>query len=459
MVSNHTLSIAFNIHTSLLKKLKMTEPDNRLSVNYRDGKPRVIEVAIHLAGAPVPCGRIMFNSAANVGAFEYKADYQGPVLDPINLNYKSSGKRRFMVNAAINADLLHRVFMDYLPGPWGFQVLRAEFPQIKEMTASEKLHWFGSRTVGALSFYVSHIAQEAPIQGIDMLERIRKSSLDLLASRIDAIGLGTTVIEGLSSHGGARPKCMFEDRTGGQWLTKFNIDSDAYNYARVEHASSHLARLCGINTVHTRCLEIDPGSDVLFVRRYDRIGDARPHRVSAFSLMNETVVRGQHEGDYKMLFELISKVCCDPIGQRDEMLRRMMFNVCVNNNDDHLRNFELILDDQRNCWELSPAYDLTIDPYPNPRITSVFGSKRVTLSDAMMLRIAEQLDMDPDRVSQLRDQVIKGAKQWRRVFGACEVSEANMARIERAVERGCRTDEPRERLTIKPAASGLSVTP
>lgn len=347
-----------------------------------------------------------------------------------------------MVNARLNSDLLHRVFIDYLPGPWGLQVLQAEFPYIKTMRACEKLHWFGSRTVGALNFSVTHIADEMPIQGIDLLEKIRRQSLDMLTSRIDAIGMGRTVLDGLSSHGGARPKCIFEDRKGGQWLTKFNTSTDAYNYARVEHASSQLARLCGIETVQTRCLELDPGVDVLFVKRYDRVGKSRPHRLSAFSLMDDLVVRGQHEGDYKMIFDVINKFCCDPIGQRDEMLRRMMFNIAINNTDDHLKNFEMILDERCNCWKLSPAYDLTIDPHPNPRITSVFGNKRPTLSNEMLTRIAAQLDIRQDRLEQIRDQVLSGVAQWRLVFASCEVSDVQIKSLEKAIQSGCRVNEP-----------------
>lgn len=404
-------------------------------MDYQDGKPRIIEVAIHLSVGWVQCGKIMFNSAVNVGAFEYKAEYKGPVLDPVNLNYKANGVRRFMVNAQVNTGLLHRVFTDYLPGPWGLQVLQAEYPQLKSMRACEKLHWFGSRTVGGLSFAISQAADEQPLQGIDLLEEIRRRSLNLMASRIDAIGLGRTVVEGLASHGGARPKCMFEDRNAGQWLTKFNIPTDAYNYARVEHATSHLARLSGIDTVHTRCLELDPGSDVLFVRRYDRIGTTRPHRVSAFSLMNESV-RAQHEGDYKMIFDVLKAICCDPEGQRDELLRRMFFNMAINNTDDHLRNFELVLDEPVNCWKLSPAYDLTIDPYPNPRVTAIFGDKRATLSDGTISHIARQLAMPEDRAFELRNQVLKGVGQWLRIFKACEVSDEHIGKVKKSIETG-----------------------
>lgn len=420
-------------------------------MNYQDGKPRTIEVAIHLRGQFVPCGRITFNSAANIAAFDYHDTYSGPPLDPINLNYKRTGKRRFMVNNRTNNDLLHRVFIDYLPGPWGLQVLQAEHPELKTMRAGEKLHWFGSRTVGSLAFSVHRIEEEQPVQGIDLLEEIRRRSVNLFLSKIDKIGMGKAVLEGLTSHGGARPKCIFEDRQGGQWLTKFNVASDAYNVARVEHASSVLARQCDIDSVHTRCLEIEPGTDVLFVRRYDRIGETRPHRVSAFSMMREDIVRAQNEGYYAMLFELLDKICCDPIGQRDELLRRMMLNIAINNTDDHLKNFELLLDEQRNCWNLSPAYDITVDPYPNPRVTAVFGMKRPSLSDDTMRHIADRLDIDLHKVLAIRDKVHKAASQWQNTFVQCGVPEQQVAKLNKAVSYGLSLE--REDLAVTSNAS------
>lgn len=422
-------------------------------MNYQDGKPRTIDVAIHLKGQYVPCGRIMFNSAANIAAFDYDEDYNGPPLDPINLNYKRTGQRRFMVNSRTSNDLLHRVFIDYLPGPWGLQVLQTEHPELKTMRAGEKLHWFGSRTVGSLAFFVQKIEEEQPVQGIDLLEEIRRRSVNLFLSKIDSIGMGKAVMEGLTSHGGARPKCIFEDRQGGQWLTKFNVTSDSYNVARVEHACSVLAKQCGIDAVHTRCLEIEPGADVLFVRRYDRIGQTRPHRVSAFSMMREDIVRAQNEGDYAMLFELLDKICCDPIGQRDELLRRMMLNIALNNTDDHLKNFELLLDEQRNCWTLSPAYDITVDPYPNPRVTAVFGMKRPSLSDETMNHIANRLDIDVGRVMAIRDQVHQAASKWAQTFEQCGVAPQHLSKLGKAFEYGLNLD--REDLAVSSKTSAL----
>jgi serine/threonine-protein kinase HipA len=48
----------------------------------------------------------------------------------------------------------------------------------------------------------------------------------------------------------------------------------------------------------------------------------------------------------------------------NELWRRLVFNVCVTNTDDHLRNHGFVLIDVNN-WELSPAYDV------NPNIDKI----------------------------------------------------------------------------------------
>lgn len=426
--------------------------------NYQDGKPREIVVAIHLNGSHRPCGKITFNSLVKAAAFTYLPDYDGPPLDPIHLNHHASRTRHFPVNPRTNSDLLHRVFVDYLPGPWGLHVLDREHPELRSMKAGEKLHWFGSRTVGSLAFFVKHPVDETPIQGIDLLEEIRRRSVDLYIAKLSAIGLGRVVTDGLTSHGGARPKCIFEDRHGGQWLAKFNIPSDAYNFARVEHASSLLARRCGIDAVETRCLEIEPGVDVLFVRRYDRTTERRPHRISAFAMMREEIVRAQHEGDYQMIFDVLEKISCDPRAQREELLRRLYFNVATNNTDDHLKNFEFLLDEQRHCWNLSPAYDLTVDPYPNQRVTSVFGLKKPSLSDALVDRIVKHVPIDRERALVIRDDLVAEVAQWPAVFAACGVPGAQIIKLQRSMDFGLRTQDVSAPLPrTRPGASRLEV--
>lgn len=43
-----------------------------------------------------------------------------------------------------------------------------------------------------------------------------------------------------------------------------------------------------------------------------------------------------------------------------ELWRRMIFNICISNTDDHLRNHVFLLGDDG--WELSPCFDVNPDP-------------------------------------------------------------------------------------------------
>lgn len=400
---------------------------------------RYIYVGIFNKGAYEPCGTISFNPETKVAGFTYMSLYEGPPIDPINLNYRTAGTRAFAVNSRVNSQMLHRVFIDYMPGAWGLSVLEAEYPDLKRMTAAEKLYWFGSRTVGALSFFVKHMDDEHPIRGIDYLERIREKAIDFYTKKILSMDIGRQV-PGLASHGGARPKAAFEDKSGGQWIVKFNVDFDAYNYAKVEHAAARLAGACGIDAVQTRVFELSEGNDALFVRRYDRSAESRPHRISMYSLMPEHLVREPKDGDYRLMFDILEKIACDPEKAKKELLRRMFFNIAVNNTDDHLKNFELLMDADRGCFSLSPQFDVVQDLYQVPHTTPVFDISKPNLGDQLVERVAQQLKMDVDEVSALRDQVVKGTRQWREIYKDCGVPTEDIRRLEKAFLIGMKPD-------------------
>lgn len=416
-----------------------------MPISYEDGRTRSINVSFWWEGRYRRCGKIHFNSVKRRGFFEYDPIYQGPPLDPINLNYLRDVRRLFEVDPFHGGDLLHRVFVDYLPGPWGLSVLEGEFPELAKMRAVEKMHWFGNRTVGSLSFHVEHPKDEKPINGIDRLEEIRRRSVAMFTGKLprfgdlsEAPGHGNAprwVLDGLSAFGGARPKCLFEDREGGQWLAKFNADTDSYNFARMERAVAKMAAGCGINAVETRAHAMTEDNDVLFVRRFDRHAKERWHKVSAFSLMRADIVKHHSQGDYAMLFELLEQVCCDAQTEKAELMRRMLFNIAVNNVDDHLKNFELLLDHDAHCYRLSPSFDVTVDPYPYPRMTSVFGMKQPDLGPASMQSICEGLQrfgIGQDNVMQARANILMKVSQWKVMMAACGVSAHDIIRLQAA---------------------------
>ena len=63
------------------------------------------------------------------------------------------------------------------------------------------------------------------------------------------------------------------------------------------------------------------------------------------------------------------------VKEREIQARRMVFNVLMNNRDDHAKNFSFVLNEEGE-WKVSPAYDLTFQDGPGGEHQSaVMGHK------------------------------------------------------------------------------------
>lgn len=420
-------------------------------IDYQDGKTRQIHVSLHTPAGVIRCGRIEFNSTLQTGRFIYEDGYTGPALDPIHLPCPGSAQQHTAgheIDAACTPELMHRVFLDYMPGPWGQNILEAEFPYLNQYRQVERLHWLGTRTVGCLSFHVDERDSEQPIGGAQRLQEIRHRSVGVAMGRLPRVGdlecdagEGPTprwLLEGLAAFGGARPKCIYRDWRGKQWLAKFNLEGAPYNCARVEHATAMLAKLAGIDVALTRCMRAPGANDILFVKRFDREdgrdGSTR-HKVSVFSLLSHQEAPHHSGGDYRLIFDRVERLCTRPDHDRRELIRRMLFNVAVNNTDDHLKNFELLYDFRSGGYELSPAFDITVDPYPNPRCTKVFGMDSPSLAEETVYTISESLHEPLGSVMEIREEVLRAMRQWRALFKLAGVSERDCKKLSRALDR------------------------
>lgn len=414
-----------------------------VAARYRDGRTRQVHVSTTTPAGVVRCGRIEFNTRERLSRFIYEDDYRGHPLDPVNLPV-NTGRRVFEVDPVHNSELLHRVFLDYMPGAWGLNVLVAEFPCLKEMLAVEKLHWLGSRTVGSLSFHVDAIDGEQPVNGAARLEQVRQRSVGLAMGRLSRLGsldkeagsgaAPRWIVQGLSAFGGVRPKCTYRDRSGGQWIAKFNLEGDPYNCARVEHAVALLAAQAGIDIVKTRYIRVRDANDILLVRRFDRGAGRCFHKVSVYSLCPEAEVKSHSGGDYALIFKAIERCCVAAQRAKAQMVRRMLFNIRVNNTDDHLKNFELIFNDAHGGFDLSPAFDITIDPYRSPRATGVFDIAEPRLHDEHLAVMSRRCMVPLSVFRQARHDIEHALANWRQTFKEAGVRERDLRRVARVLD-------------------------
>ena len=194
----------------------------------------------------------------------------------------------------------------------------------------------------------------------------RTQQLAELIAAADAVQDGRPVppeilerLEPGTSMGGARPKASVEHEHA-LWLAKFAERRDRMNVQRIEHATLELARRAGLDTSSAR-LERVGEDDVLMVKRFDRewngAGYLRHGLVSGLTVLDADeghVDRGRWS--YLLLADELRRWSARPQRDLRELFRRMVFNACVSNTDDHPRNHALVR--QADGWRLAPAYDL-----------------------------------------------------------------------------------------------------
>lgn len=175
----------------------------------------------------------------------------------------------------------------------------------------------------------------------------------------------TQLIQPGTSLGGARPKAGVLDESGNLCIAKFPSKKDDYDTGLWEHFSHLLAKNAGIQVAQTRVLGGLGKYHTLLSKRFDRTDEAkRIHFASSMSLL------GLKDGDnaqggfgYLDIVDFILQGCCDVEKNLCELYRRVAFNICIGNSDDHFRNHGFLL--TQKGWTLSPAYDMnpTLNEY------------------------------------------------------------------------------------------------
>ena len=170
----------------------------------------------------------------------------------------------------------------------------------------------------------------------------------------------TQLVNPGSSLGGARPKANVIDTDGSMWIAKFPSKNDTYDVGAWEKVVHDLAKKCGINVPESRLCKYSNLGSTFLVKRFDRDIDnkgneTRIHFASAMTMLG--LRDGKTDGaSFLDIAEAIERMSSNRTDGLEQLFRRVVFDVAVSNQDDHLRNHGFILNN--NKWELSPAYDI-----------------------------------------------------------------------------------------------------
>lgn len=285
---------------------------------------------------------------------------------------------------------LFGVFADSLPDSFGEllldRYLRQKGIDINSLSSLERLSYVGSSGMGILE-YVPDYHERQNCEKVDF-DLIQKECNDLLSSK------EVRDIENLyslgGSSGGSRPKSFIRYK-GEDWIIKFSSKFDPKNIAEIEYKYMSLAKELGINIPEIELMLSKGGNKFFLIKRFDRMNDKKIHMISVAALL-ECDFRAPSL-DYNDLIKL-TRILTRNEEDIIEMYRRMIFNVLIDNQDDHAKNFSFIFDESKGMYSLAPAYDITPGKtYYGEHTTSVNG-KGKDIKDEDMIEVAVKNRID-----------------------------------------------------------------
>ncbi|HJV97266.1 MAG TPA: HipA domain-containing protein, partial [Albitalea sp.] len=322
---------------------------------------------------------------------------------------------------------------DARPDRWGERVIKF-IDKPPRLSLLEYLYFAGDDRFGALG--VSTSGEQylprwtGPLPTLGDAEAIHELVRKVLANEPIPLEQQRLVSPG-ATMGGARPKALV-NVDGEQWVVKFS-DGDLTDLPLVEHAAMSLAQQAGIRVARTMPIRLTDGHAVA-IQRFDRAGGRRLHALSA-----NVALKAAGEGlGYPELAQLLRRrgVATGSVyvAQMRELFRRMVFNILIDNTDDHEKNHALLVNDAQQ-YELAPAYDVLPSGqglgYQQMRV----GEHQADSTLANAMSMCTMFSLKRDDAAREVTQVIDVVARWKQHFAACGVTardiEAHAEQIDR----------------------------
>jgi len=349
-------------------------------------------VMMHKAGRFTPAGMLTLRELGleTLGShFQYGINYlnakDSVEVDPVSLAFGTDGDNKANLRGNKNVPalglLVFGAVRDAAPDAWGRRVIESRLnAPLNGLPESTYVRHVGGERIGALDFRESLKDTGSP-KAATSIHRLQY--LVEAADRIDqGLPIPTSledIFDAGTSLGGMRPKVTVADDEGVLWLAKFPAQGDRLNVPMIETATMWLAKDAGLVVPEIKLATIG-GQSVMMIKRFDRtyvegatgLEMHRTHMVSALTMLGCTEDQSRSK-NYVEVADMIRRKA--PIhkvkSDSAELFGRMVFNILVSNDDDHLRNHAFLHslgkeskdgEFREQGWQLSPLYDVMPRP-------------------------------------------------------------------------------------------------
>src|SRR5262249_28744093 len=151
------------------------------------------------------------------------------------------------------------------------------------------------------------------------------------------------------------------------------------------------------------------------------------HYLSACSILD--IDDTSSDGSYPQIAGALRQHAAAHARDREELFRRMLFNVLCGNRDDHLKNHALLYDGR---WRLPPAFDIV------PQVESAESVQAIGVGvmgghptiENCLSRCGE-FGLDRNAAGMIAEKMISDMRRWERIFVSLTVPERTIAALRR----------------------------
>jgi serine/threonine-protein kinase HipA len=396
-------------------------------------------VVVNLWGVRV--GALLWDSTRGYATFEYDKVFvkSGLEVSPLMVPLSNKIYQFPTLKNTKTFQGLPGFIADSLPEKFGNRILDTYLARhgkkLQDLTPLERLCFISTRGMGALEykpdFETRKLNTPIPLEVSDLVELAQSTLNDREAfnTNINDTGIDTLISVGTSA-GGAKAKAIIaiNDETkqvlSGQtnvpegfehWILKFDeFENEEHatskQIGRIEYSYNEMAYEAGINVMEFRLLQ-DGEKAHFMTRRFDRIdGNAKVH-VLTFAGMTHLDRDPPGNFGYERIFQTIRDLKLSQL-DLNEMYKRMVFNICTRNQDDHTKNHAFLMFGNGE-WQLSPAYDLCFSYKPGNKFIeqhqmSCNGKRdNFTLEDLLQAAKAADIKKPKEIIKEVEEAVSK----------------------------------------------------
>lgn len=327
---------------------------------------------------------------------------------------------------------------DARPDRWGERIIR-HIDRPARLSILEMLLFAGDDRFGALGISLSatqYIPRHlGPYPQLADVARLASAIEDVQTQAPISAEIQRLIQPGVTL-GGARPKALLQT-DAGSCVIKFSELDDPVDTPLIEHATMTLAAQAGLCVAKTGVLPLPlrhgKVRHALTIERFDRLGPYRVHCLSAKTALRAASLPESYGALASILLRLGHPN--RQAAMREELFQRMVFNILMDNTDDHERNHSISLNLSDGYYDLTPAYDVVPSLQNLGYQALTVGSSGAESSLENALTDINEFGIKKPRAMALVQQVAATVEQWAGHFRQCGVCDADMEQLAASIDR------------------------